>query len=56
METMHYEVIDVEKGESHGKFDTLEQAHSCITFDRLKNWEIWDDTGYCVSYTGVYPG
>lgn len=29
-------------GESHGTYDTLEEARGCVEFDRLRYYEIWD--------------
>ncbi len=51
---MTYRVIDVETGENHGDFNTLDEAKGCVEFDRLTDWEIWDDADVCVLY-GV-PG
>ena len=48
-----YEVINVNTGESHGTYETLERARGCVEFDQLKNWEIWEMTsphdGLCVT-------
>ncbi len=51
---MTYRVIDVETGETHGDFDTLDEAKGCVEFDRLTDWEIWDNADTCILY-GV-PG
>ena len=44
-----YEVINVETGESHGTYETLERARGCVEFDDLKDWEIWEN-GQCVDW------
>ncbi len=51
---MTYRVINVETGEKHGVFDTLDEARGCVEFDHLTDWEIWDDADTCILY-GV-PG
>jgi hypothetical protein len=35
-----FEVIDLEAGESHGHFATLDEARGCVAFDKLVAWEI----------------
>ena len=45
-----FEVINVETGESHGKFETLERAKGCVEFDNLFDWEIWDEEGTCIAW------
>ena len=36
-----YEVINLETDESHGDFDTLEEARGCVAFDGLNAYQIW---------------
>ena len=47
---MTYRVINVETGESHGDYDTPEEARGCVAFDHIKVWEIWDDADQLVDY------
>ncbi len=44
-----FTVINVETGANHGKYDSLELARGCVSFDRLTDWEIWDGDNYCVA-------
>jgi hypothetical protein len=37
----NYDVIDRRTGESHGIYDTLDEARGCAAFDRLDDFEIW---------------
>lgn len=39
--TGQYEVIDRATNESHGTFDTLEEARGCVAFDGLTHYAIW---------------
>ena len=36
-----YEVINLETGESHGTYETLERARGCVAFDGLTAYQIW---------------
>ncbi|HVH85480.1 MAG TPA: hypothetical protein VM912_02065 [Terriglobales bacterium] len=36
-----YEVFDLNTDESHGTFETLEQARGCVRFDKLRSYSIW---------------
>lgn len=36
-----YEVIDLRTDESHGTFETLEEARGCVRFDKLRAYAIW---------------
>ena len=36
-----YEVINLETGESHGEYETLERARGRVAFDKLSAYEIW---------------
>lgn len=36
-----YEVIDLNSEESHGSFETLDEARGCVRFDRLSAYSIW---------------
>jgi hypothetical protein len=36
-----YEVIREPDGDSHGQFDTLDEARGCVAFDRLAEWSIY---------------
>lgn len=50
-----FEVIDLLEDESHGEFETLEQARGCVRFDRLRHYAIWHDNvrvECCDPYTG----
>lgn len=51
-----YEVFDLNADESHGEFETLEQARGCVKFDRLTAWAIWKNgterIEICEPYTG----
>jgi hypothetical protein len=38
---MTYEVINLDTDESHGEYDSLEQARGCVRFDRLRAYQIW---------------
>lgn len=49
--TDRYQVINVETGESHGFFETVERARGCIEFDKISDWEIWADNGVCLHST-----
>lgn len=39
---MQYEVINLDTNQSHGKFETLDEARGCIDYDRLRHWQVWD--------------
>lgn len=39
---MKYEVINLDTGESHGIFDSLSQARGCVSFDKLRAYQIWE--------------
>ncbi|NQU60402.1 MAG: hypothetical protein HQ512_04670 [Rhodospirillales bacterium] len=50
-----YEVINLETGESHGKYETFDEARGCVSFDALPAYQIWsgeecgdDVCGECV--------
>ncbi len=45
---MHYEVINVDTGESHGSYETLDEARGCALFDRLTDYEIWNADEHCI--------
>ena len=45
-----YKVINVETGESHGEYETLDRAQRCVIFDALHDWEIWDSLGNCIAH------
>lgn len=56
-----YEVINHETDESHGKYETLDEARGAVRYDRLKSWSLWslDADGdlhhrieQCVPYSG----
>ena len=37
----NFEVFEATAGESHGIFDTLEEARGCVEFDKIVSWTIW---------------
>lgn len=39
--TLQYEVIDLDQDESHGVFETLEEARGCVRYDRLRAYSVW---------------
>lgn len=47
---MPYEVINLRTLESHGEYDSLDQARGCVEFDRLTAYAIWrgDERVECV--------
>lgn len=47
---MKYEVINLKTKKSHGIFDTLDEARGCVAFDRLTDWEIWEQCSKVVAY------
>lgn len=44
-----FEVIDTKQNYSHGSFDTLAEAQGAVSFDGLRDWEIFSDTGEVVA-------
>lgn len=38
-----FEVINLSTDESHGEYETLEQARGCVRFDRLRAYSIWSN-------------
>lgn len=57
---MPYEVINLDTDESHGVYDTLEEARGCVAFDRLRAYSIWrgrlddeSDGGEPVEFIGI---
>lgn len=38
---MPYEVINLDTDESHGVYETLEEARGCVAFDKLRAYSIW---------------
>ncbi len=40
---MTFEVIDLKTKKSHGKYETLAEAKGCVLYDRLTEWEIWQE-------------
>lgn len=41
---MRYEVVDLEaprSTQSHGWYDSIEEARGCVAYDRLRSWQIW---------------
>lgn len=48
---MAYEVINLETEESHGIYDSLDEARGCVQFDGLQSYQIWrgrmDDGEFC---------
>lgn len=52
---MNYKVINLDTDESHGEYSTLEQAHVCVRFDKLRAYSIWHGNvrvEYCEPYEG----
>ena len=45
-----YRLIDVETGEVHGEYDTVELARNGIEFSGLFDWEIWNEFDDCVAW------
>jgi hypothetical protein len=41
MQKMKYEVLNLKTGQSHGLYDTLDEARGCVDYDRLTQWQIW---------------
>jgi DNA methylase len=55
MYIMTYEVINLKTDESHGEYDSLDQARGCVAFDRLTHYSIWHDSvrvEFCDPYEG----
>ena len=46
-----YQVINVDTGESHGEYETLERAKGCVIFDSIEDWEIWNGQDVCVLWS-----
>jgi hypothetical protein len=40
-EASTFEVFERPSADSHGVYDTLDEARGCVSYDRLKEWEIW---------------
>lgn len=40
---MAYEVFDLVTDDSHGEFETLEEARGAVRYDKLKAYSIWKD-------------
>ena len=38
-----YEVFNLDTDESHGIYDTLDEARGCVLFDKLTRYSIWKD-------------
>ena len=51
-----FEVINLHTGESHGEYETLEQARGCVAFDRLDAYQIWREDGARIESCEPYEG
>lgn len=52
-----YEVTNLRTGESHGTYETADEARGCVTYDRLDSWEItFVPTGIRVDAVDLYEG
>jgi hypothetical protein len=40
--TAPYRVIDLSTGESHGDFESIEEAMGCVAYDRLTRFQVWN--------------
>lgn len=53
----NYEVINLRTDESHGCFETEDEARGCVAYDRLTAWEIiYIETGIRVDAVDLYEG
>lgn len=52
---MSYQVIDLDKDESHGEFESLAEARGCVAYDRLRAYAIWSN-GVRVECCEPYDG
>jgi hypothetical protein len=50
---MPYEVINLDTEESHGVYETLEEARGCVQFDKLHAYSIW--RGRWATYNRLAP-
>lgn len=51
-----YKVVDLETDESHGRYESLDEARGCVLFDRLERWAIWHDRLGRVEWCDPYDG
>lgn len=51
-----YEVINLKTDESHGEYDSLDEARGCVEYDRLTHYYIWQDGAGRVEHCEPYEG